>query len=273
MPDLIAQYQRQFPSYQLITTQFQSILSMLLQNQCLHIHSVTGRTKNEQSLAGKLCKKNDKYKQLTDITDLCGIRIITYYEGEVDQIARLIREHFSIDEVNSIDKRKALAPNQFGYASLHLIVNVPVSENGIQPQGTACCKIEIQIRSLLQHAWAEVEHDLQYKNQAGTDEEAKRRFSRLAALLELADSEMQGLRLHLEKPAAGALRYIPPQPVSDYHLPKPGFWQKILQEFPNYGWAACASLAFCLGSLAVDWYFNTKLTHLASLFSAPMLHG
>lgn len=272
MSDLIAQYQRQLPSYQLITTQFQSILSMLLQKQCLHIHSITGRTKNEQSLAGKLCKKNDKYKNLTDITDLCGLRIITYYEGEVDQIAGLIREHFSIDEVNSIDKRKSLAPNQFGYASLHLIVNVPVSEKSLPAEGPASCKVEIQIRSLLQHAWAEVEHDLQYKNQAGTDEEAKRRFSRLAALLELADSEMQELRLHLEKPAAAPLRYIAPT-TPDYQLPKPGFWQKILQEFPNYGWAAGASLLFCLGSLAVDWYFNTKLTHLAGLISAPLLHG
>ena len=91
---------------------------------------------------------------MENITDLCGLRIITYYEDEVDQIAAFIREHFSTDEDNSVDKREKLDPDQFGYASVHVIVNLPIDASGINPRSGESCKVEIQIRSMLQHAWA-----------------------------------------------------------------------------------------------------------------------
>ncbi len=122
MSNLVAQYQEKLSSYQNITNQFQNMLSVLLQQQPLHIHSVVGRTKNKQSLVKKIHKADHKYKELENITDLCGLRIITYYEDEVDQIAAFIREHFSTDEDNSVDKREQLEADQFGYASVHVIV-------------------------------------------------------------------------------------------------------------------------------------------------------
>jgi ppGpp synthetase/RelA/SpoT-type nucleotidyltranferase len=269
MSNLITQYKKNFASYKTITSQFKAMLSFLLKKQALHIHSVNGRTKNKISLENKLIKNNFKYQKLDDITDLCGIRIITYYDDEVDKAATFIRQHFSIDEENSIDKRANLAPNQFGYTSVHLIVNLPVDESGICAGTPArICKVEIQIRSILQHAWAEIEHDLEYKNPAGTTDERRRRFCRLASVLEGADCEFRDIRNSVEKTSAIPATYYASQLQEKVITPqKQSKLYSFLLSIPNYGWAACASMFFMACSLFADWYFNTKITHLVALIS------
>jgi hypothetical protein len=58
-------------------------------------------------------------------------------------------------------------------------------------------KFEIQVRSILQHAWAEIEHDLGYKSKQSVPKQIRRRFSRVAGLLELADAEFAAIRAEL----------------------------------------------------------------------------
>ena len=277
MTSLVAQYHQNLTSYEAITQQFQSMLTLLLESQALHIHSISGRTKDETSLANKIAKKANKYGRLDDITDLCGIRIITYYEDEVDKIAAFICKQFSIDRENSIDKRKKLSPGEFGYASLHLIVNLPVNAKGIcKGAYDKICKVEIQIRSILQHAWAEIEHDLEYKNPAGTSDEVRRRFCRAAALLEAADEEFRSLRSTLDPAESiGDTSALPSFRTDKTASPaaaapqikEPSPWASLLINFPNLGWAAFVTLLFFLLAFLADWYFGTKITHLAQEFS------
>ena len=275
MTTLVAQYNRSLASYEAITTQFQSMLSLLLQSQPLHLHSISGRTKNSRSLADKIVKHKHKYQSLNDITDLCGIRIITYYDDEVDKIAQVIRQNFSVDQKNSIDKRKKLNPTEFGYTSLHLIVNLPVNAKGIcQEAFTHICKVEIQIRSILQHAWAEIEHDLEYKNPAGTSDEIRRRFSRMAGLLEVADSEFRTLRDTLD----GSLAVTQAQPYPDSTAAKTPAQDAdgilgFLRAFPNFGWAAFVTLLFFVLAFLIDWFLGTKITHLATALTSFLWLG
>jgi ppGpp synthetase/RelA/SpoT-type nucleotidyltranferase len=96
---------------------------------------------------------------------------------------------------NTIDKRKTLSPNVFGYLSVHYVVSF--DKNRLKKKAFADYKdirFEIQIRSILQHAWAEIEHDLGYKSEIEVPDEIRRKFSRLAGLLEIADSEFISLR-------------------------------------------------------------------------------
>ena len=88
MTSLLAQYNNNIASYEAITGQFQSMLSLLLQNQSLHIHSISGRTKDQLSLANKITRHNNKYRRLDDITDLCGIRILP--ENKNDTISTIV---------------------------------------------------------------------------------------------------------------------------------------------------------------------------------------
>jgi putative GTP pyrophosphokinase len=136
-----------------------------------------------------------KYLSLDAITDLAGVRIITYFEDEVHKVAEIVQREFDIDTANSSDKKDLLDPDRFGYLSLHYVVKFHAERLGLtEYRGFASHKAEIQIRSVLQHAWAEIEHDLGYQTKIAVPVEIRRRFSRIAGILELVDQEFIGLR-------------------------------------------------------------------------------
>lgn len=138
------------------------------------------------------------YNRLADVTDVVGIRVITHFESEVHAVSSLIEKEFEIDWENSVDKGKTLAPESFGYRSLHYICTL--KDKGLEAENERFrgLKFEIQIRSILQHAWAEIEHPLGYKSGQGIPPEFRRRFSRLAGLLEMADQEFGAIRAELQ---------------------------------------------------------------------------
>ena len=113
----------------------------------------------------------------------------------MDAIAKVIEDEFAIDQAKSVDKRSALDPDRFGYLSLHYVVALSTTRAGLAEYADlAGLKAEIQIRSILQHSWAEIEHDLGYKTQREIPSSIRRDFSRLAGLLELADAEFMRIR-------------------------------------------------------------------------------
>jgi putative GTP pyrophosphokinase len=171
------------------------LLSRLIGIGGLHMHSISSRLKTRGSLAAKVNRIGKHYSALSEVTDIVGLRVITNLEDEVDEVGQLIEHHFAVDLARSIDKRQVLDPDRFGYLSLHYVCGFSDERLALAEYERfkgLCC--EIQVRSMLQHAWAEVEHDLGYKVGATIPSPMRRRFSRLAGLLEIADSEFMRLR-------------------------------------------------------------------------------
>ena len=98
-----------------------SLINDLLYVNKIQAHQITCRVKNKESLLSKIERKKHKYSFLNDITDIIGIRIITYFEDDVDKIAKIIENEFEIDRKNSVDRRE-LEADKFGYRSLHYVV-------------------------------------------------------------------------------------------------------------------------------------------------------
>ena len=172
--------------------------AMLIDEQAIKIHRLSSRLKSKESLKAKLSRPDKIYHSIDDITDILGFRIITYFEDSIDEIARVVEENFEVDFANSIDKRKFLDSSKFGYRSLHYICYLPNDLGGFEFEENRF-KFEVQIRTILQHAWAEIEHDLGYKAQESIPRHIRRKFTRIASLLEIADEEFVGIRSFFQK--------------------------------------------------------------------------
>ncbi len=175
------------------------LIGELLSGSNLRVHSITHRVKDRGSFEKKLARPDAKYQKLSDVTDTCGVRIITYFEDEVDAVADVIQKEFDVNFPCSVDKRALLEPDRFGYVSLHYICKFSAVRLCLpEYRRFSDCVVEIQVRSILQHTWAEIEHDLGYKSALAIPKEIRRRFSRLAGLLEIADCEFVQLRDRLQ---------------------------------------------------------------------------
>lgn len=180
-------------SYEDCLNYVENTVKNIIKSQSINVHEIIGRVKTVESLEGKVKRKN--YSNLAEITDLCGIRIITYFSDDVDKIAELISQEFEVDVENTIDKRKSEDPTKFGYVSLHYVVGLKEENTSPTLYGRfKNIKLEIQIRTVMQHAWAEIEHDLGYKSKEDIPDQYRRQFSRLAGLIELADDNFLQLK-------------------------------------------------------------------------------
>ncbi len=189
MNSLVREYQSNLPEYEALREAAVAHVSQMLAVAGLNIHHITGRVKKPGSLADKLRRKPGRYASLGDVTDLVGVRVITYFESDVNVVSRLLEGHFEVDWNNSSDKSKMHDPDRFGYMGVHYVVQTDPRVPAFSELRLVGSVFEIQIRSILQHAWAEIEHDLGYKNREAVPREVSRRFYRLAGLLEMADEE------------------------------------------------------------------------------------
>lgn len=182
---MVHEYDKHLAQLNLVGARLDADLRALLTRAEVPVQFVTWRLKAPKSLTQKLSRPEKTYAQLWDVTDLVALRVATYFEDHLEQVSRLIEQHFRVDFTHSADKTKPA-----GYRSIHYVCSTAGAPH---PD----FRFEIQLRTVLQHAWAEVEHDLGYKVDDAMPEAIRRRFSRVAGLLEIADQEFVSIRREL----------------------------------------------------------------------------
>ena len=190
------QYHERQAVYQRLAQVAEETLRQALKKQHVAVIALEHRVKTESSLAGKLELKGAKYHTLDDVTDILGMRVVTFYSDDVDKVAAIVNEIFKVDWSNSVDKRKLHRLDSFGYNSLHYICTLPksVADDPDMPLLNEL-RFEIQMRTALQHVWSTLDHDTAYKGVGvNIPREYQRQFGRLAGMLELVDDEFSRLR-------------------------------------------------------------------------------
>ena len=161
---------------------------------------VESRAKSVSSFAGKALRKRDRYADpVRQFTDLCGARVITTTQNDVDRVSRAIRARFLVDTVHSGNKTELMGASQFGYASVHFVVEPSAELPAAALDQLRARKAEIQVRTILQHAWATLAHDRLYKSPFPVPTSVTREMNRAAALLEEVDRDFSLVLEGLER--------------------------------------------------------------------------
>jgi hypothetical protein len=129
-------------------------------------------------------------RDLRELQDLVGFRIVLQFRRDVERVCSLIEKTFKI--VNRYDTVTRLREDQFGYSSVHFVVELPAEWLAVPTMaGLANLRAEIQVRTTAQHIWAEASQTLQYKNERAVPQALKRAIYRVSALLETVDLEFE----------------------------------------------------------------------------------
>lgn len=129
---LLKEFDQKLELFTHVTTRTESLIRELLSSYGISVHSVTSRTKARASLSKKLSKQGRSYARLQEITDISGVRIITYFDEDVNRVVEMLVKEFQIDKANSIDKRETLDPDRFGYMSTHQVIRLNPERSALQ---------------------------------------------------------------------------------------------------------------------------------------------
>ena len=196
LQQLHQRYQEFCTRYPNAAADFLGAIEDVLSDAGLTYDHVTARVKEWRSLRSKSRKRRPDGMLMyphpwQDIHDLIGVRVTTYHSTEIPRIIEALTEVFEVRR--SVDKTaQTRVSGSFGYGSHHLILRVPPARVTPVLQAYAGREFEVQIRTVLQHAWAEFEHDIRYKRRGNTGKlapEVDRAFPLAAGLIELADQQ------------------------------------------------------------------------------------
>jgi putative GTP pyrophosphokinase len=211
----VYQYSKKRHLYDDFAVEIENILQQAIETRGLKINVIQGRAKSEESFGKKAAAPSEedpdkpKYPDpMKQITDLAGVRVITFFPSTVGEIGGLVQEEFEIlervDHTASAEQEERL-----GYLSVHYLVRLGSNRCNLpEYKKFAGLTAEIQVRTVLQHAWAEIEHDIRYKSTSAIPHAISRRFMALAGLLEIADREFEAIQTEDATVRANALSLI-----------------------------------------------------------------
>lgn len=215
-----------------------ALITGILDDAGINYLTITGRAKSVASFAAKAERTVDGVPVFSDpmaqIGDAIGVRVITYVHSDVAAVAALLADELVLHDDRDLGEETA-SEGRFGYASRHLQV-------GLEKAGAADfpaigdLHVQVQIRTVLQHAWAEFEHDIRYKGSVPAEHRSDfdRRFTLAAGLLELADQEFSTIRERLRDDAR---RPVEPPVDDDPRISAPELAAFLAGQYADAGWS------------------------------------
>ncbi|MGB3773433.1 MAG: GTP pyrophosphokinase family protein [Rhodococcus sp. (in: high G+C Gram-positive bacteria)] len=271
----VEEYRTRYDHFLAATSALSAAVEKFVSDADIDVDAVEARTKSVESAAGKFARLRadgslEFTDPLTEVTDLVGIRVITYLTSDIDRVVDAIADKFVL--LKTIDKSSlAQESGVFGYAGKHLIMAADGDRVPDGCQGFVGLGFEVQIRTVLQHAWAEIEHDIRFKNSRTQGSPTiDRAFTLAAGLIELADAQFElADRHHTEKIAelraadrargmdleltADQLRTVVTDLLPDYTPSKSGHYEWLLTLVNANGITTGAELEEALNPGRVDF--------------------
>lgn len=232
-PETVRRYLTVRRDYEQLCVEVEYILRKRIGDRLIETAAITSRAKTLNSFLDKLQRKHygDPF---AEITDLAGVRVVCLYRSDVDRVAQIIRSEFDITE--EADKLQDLAVDQFGYTARHFIVRLGKASSGARYDDLKSLYCEVQVRTVVEDAWAIIQHHMVYKRESQAPPQVQRKLNSLAGLLETADDQFERIRqeretylAHVRESAGKPLTFL------ENELNLDSFREYLKQTFPNRG--------------------------------------
>ncbi len=177
--------------YEKLAEEVAYILEKSTQEAAVEFAHITHRAKTLDSFCEKASRKGYK-EPLKETSDIAGVRIVFLYLSDRPKFEAIVEHHFQI--IEKVDKVEKDGPERFGYGALHYVVKLGKQNSGARYDDLKGLSCEIQVRSILQDAWAVVGHHLSYKQESDVPKTLRRKLSALSGLFETVDDQFDRLR-------------------------------------------------------------------------------
>lgn len=195
-------YSAKLPTLKAAAASFNALIHAILSNlDGVNIAKFECRVKTADECVRKFKRKYRNFveDQAEDyaiqdyITDLIGVRVVCLYEDEPPAIMARVREYFDVIDITDKTSPMEDSESEFGYKGIHMDLRLNQQQSQLtEHQAYADQAFELQIRTIIQDSWSELDHKIKYKKSIPTN--LKRRINILSALFELADREFLQIR-------------------------------------------------------------------------------
>ena len=189
-PEYIRRFYNNSETNEKLCQEVKYILSTEIRNADIEIAHISSRAKALDSFCGKIFRKSYQ-NPFDEIKDFAGVRVVYLYSTSRKDLEKVIEKEF--DVVEKIDKT-SIDEERFGYGALHYLVKIKSSHVGARYDELKNKICEIQVRTILQDAWALVAHHLSYKQESDVPKELRRKLNALSGLFETADDQFENIR-------------------------------------------------------------------------------
>lgn len=190
-PELVRNYLREMPHFQQLCQEISYILDKSLRKSNIEFSTISKRVKSLEGFAEKNIRKGYK-NPIEEMTDIAGVRVVYLYKNDFSKIEKIINSEFEV--VRKVDKREEQGEEKFGYSAVHFLVRLGKKSSGARYDDLKDYICEIQVRTVLQDAWAIIDHHLIYKQEEDIPSAFRRKLNSLSGLFETADDQFEKVR-------------------------------------------------------------------------------
>jgi ppGpp synthetase/RelA/SpoT-type nucleotidyltranferase len=163
----------------------------LIASKGIDVAHTTSRAKTLNSFLEKLSRKSYG-NPFDEITDLAGVRVVCLYRSDIPRLEAIVNSEFAV--IEKVDKLRNMSENEFGYGAVHYVVKLGSEARGARYDDLKNLVCEIQLRTVLQDAWAIIDHHLVYKQESDVPSVLLRKLNGLSGLFETADDSFDTIR-------------------------------------------------------------------------------
>lgn len=208
-------FDEQHPTLKRLREEVQYALEAAVDEAGIKVHSIVSRVKHRDSFCEKIGRK--QYADpMSDMRDLVGARVVCLFLDDVAKIDAAIRKTFGV--LHYDDKGKDSPPEMWRYLSVHYDCAIKDVHQGPRYDDIKNRAFEVQVRTILQDAWATIEHYLAYKGASSIPAALKRDFSALVGLFHVADKSFQQIydeSIALDEQASQEVSVVTKAPAFD----------------------------------------------------------